>query len=374
MVVAMIGGITLRPVIGILAYRKGSTFQNSKFLCDLVREGNNLGAQVYAFSYLDLLEKERKIIGFVPDRGGKWHRETFPWPDVVIDFCRMLRKPFRDMRRRKDLFVYANHKFTYKWKAMKLFSESDEVKKWIPETLIYSPSNLNEMLKKHAIVYVKPGNGTGGRSVVKIKRLADKYVMQGRRRSGHIVRLSLNSSDSVINCLNRWVRAEQIRSGKFIVQQGLDLELLPGRVMDARILIQKDGDGKWKITGKALKVGGKHSPTTNLIYRDGQVLRFRDFIPRRFGVQKAEQIDKECDQLALRLMEVIERKFGLMIEFGLDVGIDTKGKVWLIEANPKPGHSAFMKTKEYDIYRKSLRRPIQYALSVIRTGAAEASD
>lgn len=356
----------MKPVIGILAYRKGSTFTNSAFLSDLITEGHKLGAIVYAFSYLDIMEHTKKIRGFVRGSNGKWHGRISPWPDVVIDFCRMLQKPFRDMRRRTDLFEYANHKFTYKWKAMKFFAASDEVKKWIPKTLLYSSSHSSSMLTKHPIVYVKPTNGTGGQSVAKIKRLADAYLFQGRTRSGKIINMEYRSKESVLNRLNQWVRSQQVRSGTFMVQQGLDLELLPGRLLDARILIQKDGKGKWSITGKVLRVSGKNSPTTNILHADGYVLRFKDFITQRFGAQKAEEIENECDRLAFRLMKVIEREFGSMIEFGLDVGIDTKGHVWLIEANPKPGHKVFIKSKEYAVYLESIRKPIQYAQYLIQ--------
>lgn len=356
----------MKPVIGILTHRSGLIFPNNKFIEGLIREGKKIGAVVYAFSHLDIIEKNKTIRGFIPDSLGNWHGSACPWPDVVIDFCRVLRKPFRVMRRRKDLFVYANHKFTNKWKATEFFASSEQVKKWIPETFSYSPSRLSRMLEKYPIVYVKPGNGTGGHSVAKIIRLADGYLVQGRKKSGEIIKQKLNSEATVLSRLNQWVRSEQIRSGKFMVQQGLDLELLPGRLIDARILIQKNGKGEWVITGKVLRVGGKNSPTTNLS-ADGKALRFGNFIRERFGSNKAEQIEQECHRLAFRLMEVVEQRFGSMIEFGLDVGIDTKGNVWLIEANPKPGHDAFIKSKEVAVYRDSIRRPIQYAMYLIQT-------
>ena len=106
---------------------------------------------------------------------------------------------------------------------------------------------------------------------------------------------------------------------------------------------------------------GRNIDVRILVQKDGKALRFHKFITQRFGAQKAKKIENECNQLALRLMKVIERKYGSMTEFGLDVGMDTEGNVWLIEANPKPSHDAIMKSKEYDVYLKSIRRPIQYA-------------
>ncbi|WP_010494025.1 YheC/YheD family protein [Paenibacillus elgii] len=347
--------------IGILAHRQGNIFLNSRFLSDLVTEGRKLGANVYVFSHKDVQEESRTIHGFTPS-GGRWTGATCPWPDVVIDFCRKLYKPFRDMRSRKDLFVYANHKFTYKWKAMELFAESDKLERWIPKTSLYSPQALEQMIENYDLVYVKPGNGTGGHSVLSIKKTAGGYRLQGRKRSGRIVVTPVMTKQRVIRWTNRWVRTEKIRSGSFMVQQGLDLQLIPRRQADVRLLIQKNEIGNWEVTGKVLRVGAKNSPTTNLIYGDGKVLGFQTFIKSRFGLDKAKEIELECEELAHRLMEVVEERFGSMVEFGLDVGVDVNGRVWLIEANPKPGHTAFIKSKEMATYRKSIRRPIQYAM------------
>lgn len=351
-----------KPVIGILAHRSGNIFMNAKFLQDIVQEGKKQGVHVYVFSHMDLKESSRTIRGFTPTPSGKWRESICPWPDVVIDFCRKLYKPFRDMRRRKDLFTYANHKFTYKWKSMKLFASSTQVKRWIPETFIYSAAKLVQMLEKHPIVYVKPGNGTGGHSVAKIQKVNGGYLIRGRKKSGAVVKHKASSKEAVTRWFSKWVQSEQIRSGKFMIQQGLDLELIPGRLMDARLIIQKDGEGKWGVTGKVLRVGGRNSPTTNLLYGDGKALRFQTFMKEHFGIQKAKEIDQECERLALNLMEVVEQRFGSMIEFGLDVGVDVKGNVWLIEANPKPSHDAFLKSKEFAAYRTSIMRPIQYAI------------
>jgi D-alanine-D-alanine ligase-like ATP-grasp enzyme len=65
--------------------------------------------------------------------------------------------------------------------------------------------------------------------------------------------------------------------------------------------------------------------------------------------------------MAMHLVNVIERRFGSMIEFGLDVGIDTEGRVWLIEVNPKPSHNALLEVKDVKTYRRSIQLPILYA-------------
>ncbi|OXM85422.1 YheC/YheD family protein [Paenibacillus rigui] len=359
-----------KPVVGILVHRNGNVIRNARFLRDLVRESDKLGAHVYVFSHLDLNERSRTIRGFTPDSGGRWRMGTHPWPDVVIDFCRKLYKPFREMRRRQDLFTYANHKFTYKWRAMRLFADSDRVKQWIPETLMYSAPELERMLQKHPIVYVKPGNGTGGHSVAKIQKVSGGYWIRGRKRSGAVVNQKVGSMKAAVRWFNRWVQSQQIRSGKFMIQQGLDLELIPGRMVDTRLLIQKDGSGQWGVTGKVLRVGGRNSPTTNLLYGDGKALRFETFMKDRFGAQKAGEIDRECERLAHQLMGVVEDRFGSMIEFGLDVGIDVQGNVWLIEANPKPSHDAFLKSKELACYQASIRKPLEYAMYVANQSAS----
>jgi len=349
-----------KPVIGILTWRAGLRFKESRYLRQLVKEGRSLNADVFLFSAADINAAHRTIRGYVPTQGGGWSSSIHPWPDIVIDRCRVGGEDYRKVRNSK-LFEYANNKYTNKWNATNLFLSTASMRKWMPETVEYSPDRLRSMLKKYSLLYIKPGNGTGGRSIIKLMSLNKSYAVLARSRQLAKRAETFNDESALIDWLNRWVSREKIRDGNFMVQQGLNLAIVPGRVADMRLLIQKDGQGEWKVTGYGIRVGPKGSSTSNL-HGGGKAMIFESLIAKRFGEERMETIRKECFDLAFATVETIEQRFGGMMEFGLDIGIDNEGKVWLIEVNPKPGRDIFLGIGRTDLYRKACRMPLQYAI------------
>src|SRR5690242_7099241 len=102
-----------KPLVGILTYRNKNKFYDEGFFRDLVREGRKVGANVFLFSHLDLQADGKHVQGYIPSPSGSWQERIFPWPDVVIDRCRKWDKAFIEMRK-KNLFLYANHKYIKK--------------------------------------------------------------------------------------------------------------------------------------------------------------------------------------------------------------------------------------------------------------------
>ncbi len=354
-----------KPIIGILTWRKGNRFQEPVYFRRLIAAGRELGAEVFLFSHTDAFIRSRQIRGYVPSANGGWVSRLFPWPDAVIDRCRKGEPGYREFRR-KNLFPYVNSTYTRKWNATQLFMREDNVKKWIPVTREYSPSHLRSMLESYPLLYIKPGNGTGGRSIVKLERTPRGYEVQGRDRASRKKSARFQSISALTQWLNRWVKEQQIRNGNFMIQQGLQLSLVPNRVCDVRLLIQKNEHGIWTVTGLGVRVGPPNSATSNL-HGGGKAVPFDKFMTARFGAQRTQAILQECHELAHEVVKTIEKHFGSMMEFGLDIGVDVNGRVWLIEVNPKPGREIFRETGQIGLYKTAIRRPLQYALHVIQS-------
>jgi len=355
-----------KPVIGILTWRQGKRFEEPRYLRRLVQAGQRLGAVVYLFSHQDVLIAKRKVRGFVPSPGGGWQVRPFPWPDIVIDRYRKRVKEYLRLRHRK-LFAYANSTFAKKWKITQLLGADERVKRWIPQTVTFSPKALQHMLAQHPLLYIKPGNGTGGRSILKVAAHSHGYQLQGCDRTMAKQTLRVRTAAALENQVKRWVQEQQIRDGNFMVQQGIDLALTGNRVTDVRLLIQKNENGEWSVTGSGVRLGAPGSSVSNL-HGGGRAIPFESFMGSRFGAERAEEILQECHELAHATAETLEEHFGRMIEFGLDIGVDVNGNVWLIEVNPKPGREIFRQMGARETYAEAVRRPIQYALYLIRTG------
>jgi len=360
-----------KPLIGILAYREGSVFFEPDYFRQLVAQGRELGADVFLFSPRDVDMEARLINGFVPAEGKGWKERRFAWPDVVIDQYRYypLEKhkgylPFR----KQNLFVYANSRFANKWRVHHVLAEDELMNRWLPESRPFSKQNVAEMLELYPLLYIKPTNGSGGRSILCVEKRLNGYVLRGRTKMQGTRVQKIASQQQLLQRLHQWVHHQKHGNELFFIQQGLRLDLLPRRTVDTRLLIQKNGEGEWKVTGMGVRVGGIKSSTSNL-HGGGKAVSTGRFFASRFGREKARDIIAECRELAHRTVAVIERHYGSMLEFGLDIGVDVTGKVWLIETNPKPGREILRKTGQLERYQLAVRRPLEYALFLIKQEA-----
>ncbi|MEJ8544796.1 YheC/YheD family protein [Brevibacillus borstelensis] len=356
-----------RPIIGILTWREGKSFAEPSYFRKMIRAGEELGCTVFLFSPADVSANGRQVRGYIPAARG-WQARVFPRPDAVIDRYRYTpTEAFRKyvaFRKASDL-VYTNNRLANKWKVHEVLVKDSRMHRWLPETALYNRLALQKMLARHSLLYVKPVNGTGGRNILSVEKTPQGYHLLGRDKQRAKVSTVIRQLESVQNRVKKWATRD-----KYIVQQGLHLNLVPGRAVDMRLLIQKNGEGQWSITGAGMRVGGVKSATSNL-HGGGKAVPVKAFLSARFGEQKTGEIIQDCEQLAYQTVETLENHFGRLMEMGLDIGIDVKGRPWLIEVNPKPGREIFREMGSLGQYREAIKRPIQYAMYLARSGTGK---
>jgi hypothetical protein len=148
---------------------------------------------------------------------------------------------------------------------------------------------------------------------------------------------------------------------RYIVQQRIHLLRVNGNITDVRILVQKDENGLWTVTGKACRVGRLGSITSN-ISGGGCGHRVPHVLARHFSdPQVRTRIIQEIDYLALEAARVLENDISSIGELGIDIGIDTHGKLWFIEANLKPARKVFILIGAKSTRRASVMKPMQYS-------------
>lgn len=347
-----------KPRIGILTWRQGTRFAEPAYFRRLLEAGERLGATVFLFSPPDVSFASKEVKGFIRTAKG-WESRQFGWPDVVIDRYRYTpTQAFKDYVafRQKQSFLYANNRLANKWKVHQVLWREPKMHRWLPETINYSRTGLRNMIARHPQLYIKPSNGTGGRGILCLKRTQQGYRLLGRDKKRAKIESVQPSLQLAASKVARWVN-----NGMFVIQQGLNLDLIPGRSIDMRLLIQKNEHGEWSITGQGMRIGGAKSATANL-HGGGKAMRVKPFLERYFSAGQTEYIIQECADLANQTAHTIEQHFGRMMELGLDIGIDVKGNVWLIEVNPKPGREIFRELDAPETYKQAIQRPLQYAL------------
>ncbi|UUZ80599.1 YheC/YheD family protein [Paenibacillus sp. P26] len=188
-------------------------------------------------------------------------------------------------------------------------------------------------------------------------------LMQGRDPNRRILPEQKILLSQLPMKLNGWKLEE-----KYIVQQGIPLTLKNGRVHDYRMLVQKDGQGEWQITGCVGRVGPRQSVTSNL-HGEERRYRWKRLLAQRFKEARIKEIRQEAYSLGLAVARRLESKFGTLCELGLDLAVDPDGHVWSLEVNPKPSREVFRRIGESSAYRKAITRPLEYALWKLKQGS-----
>lgn len=213
----------------------------------------------------------------------------------------------------------------------------------LPSTAVLSKENMLSFLDKYSKVVAKPAGGSGGAGVMMVKSVGDnKYTVQ----SGAKKRTVKGKSDTY-----SYVRSRtKIR---YLVQRGISLARVNGRPFDIRVMVQRRKGSSWKVTGMMVKVAGAGYIITNIKRSGGRALPLVTAIKRSNirGISTSSLLAR-IQSLALRSARRLATYYSGHRVFGLDMGIDSKGRVWIIEANLTPDITLFLKIKDKSMYRK----------------------
>lgn len=346
-------------LVGVLSTRRAGAhpFPEGGYFRQLMKAGRRLGIRVIAFSPLDINWANGTVLGFTHN-GSSWQAGRYPVPRIVYDRIFASRghwqRYWSNARRMRQTYRvrFMGRGLHGKWQFYRIARRVPELKPHIPETHVITGTGIVlAMLNRHRTVYLKPVFGSGGRGIIRVTRRGSMYLVKmsgGGRRT-----LSAAELPAVLAGTGR----------RYVVQQGLDLAYLQGSPYDVRSIVQKNGEGEWQVTGKAARIGRRHSITSNL--HTGGHARTVQAVLESYFPDRAAEIEQEIDSLAIQVAQVMERRAGPLCDLGLDMGIDRQGKVWLIEVNSKPGRKVFRLTRDREARRLSIETPMAYARYLI---------
>jgi glutathione synthase/RimK-type ligase-like ATP-grasp enzyme len=349
--------------LGVLAvYDQKKQLEELSFYRKLSQYGQKLGIEIEVFTPDHVKNKNKVKVFTYSEKTNKWSAKYTTIPPLIYDRCRYrgaeTYQLLRAFRRKYHDLQYLSKPLANKWRLHHVLESQEFIQDHLPPTEKYnSASQLLAFVKKHQIVYVKPKNGTGGRGILRIERIAPyTYLMKGRNLN-RLILAPITFSEK------QFVKKIQSLSlnDTYIIQKGIQLTLKNGRVHDYRLLIQKNSEGNWSITGCAGRIGPAKSVTSNL-HGGGMAVRLESILQTRFAnKEKIQIIKKHLSEFAHELAQVLDEKYGPLCELGLDLAIDPKGKIWLIEVNPKPSRDVFRRIQAKDMYRNAITRPLEYA-------------
>jgi hypothetical protein len=319
-----------------------------------------MGAICFAFRGNDINFKQAQIRGYTYHNHG-WETALYPIPDVIYARCQGYAFNQHNMRAKLSRMGvhFLNPPALGKWKTYNTVAQNPALLTYLPDTRVLSQfKELDVMLKKYRHVYMKPVTGSQGKKIIRVsKNINSKAYEYQYQHDQHPVKAKAYS-------LEELERSLKIIMGRdrYIVQQQINLLRSGERIMDLRVMVQKDRNGDWLLTGKVFRIGKTGSITSN-ISGGGSASKVKDQLNRKFNDSKeVQRIMDEVDFLALETARTIEIRLGPIGELGIDIGVDQKARIWLIEANLMPARKIFSLIGDTEARLLSIQRPILYAL------------
>lgn len=360
--------LALGPLIGVLVSRDfpqqpDKPFGNMTMFCrELAYACRNEGAFVYFFTPSGIGSGHDGVEGWIYNSG--WQRKSLPAPDIVnnrlttrkLENLPAVQRFMKEIKQRYGAHVF-NEKFLDKSEVFEALGNDAALRRYLPEShLLRQYATLKSMGSRYPVLFLKPVRGSLGKGIIRLSRqgpdgwLALYTTAGGTKKQTYPSLLKFYSS-----------MAAKMKTVRYLIQQGLTLIDSDGRPIDFRALTQKNAGGKWTVTSIVGRIAGNQHYVSNLA-RGGTLATVREAVaksnlPAAYRKDALARLSRAALEISRGIDTHIPAHFG---ELGIDLAIDTGGKIWLLEVNSKPSKKDNTPLNEGKI-RPSVRMMIQYA-------------
>ncbi|WP_276352896.1 YheC/YheD family protein [Cohnella caldifontis] len=344
-------------------------FAESGFLRRLILAGIAAGLRVFAFDPRMWRPNGKTVPGWTPEpEGTGWRLSEHPLPALLYDRAWPAdddeRVRFRQAMSELESAlkpIRLNGKLPGKWRVFSVLSGHAQTSRLLPPTEIYDgPGSFHDFLKRcGGSLFLKPAGGGQGRRTAACTTETDGRVrVRGRSGANRPFDLTFRDGREASGKLERW-----IGNRLYLMQPYLSLTGSDGKPFDIRVLAQKNGRGRWAVTGIAARCGPAGTVTANL-HGGGRACPADERLSDLFGTARSAEILREIRGVCAPIVRILEQHFGRFCELGLDFGLDQSGRLWFLEANSKPGRRA-MSAIGASAANAAAARPIAYAKSIL---------
>ncbi|MGG6313051.1 YheC/YheD family protein [Paenibacillus macerans] len=359
--------LQLGPLLGILLSQdypgnpERPFGQMTLFCKELANACSRQGVYVYFFTPKHIGASSNQVSGWVYNNG--WKQAQLPAADVFynrLNSRKLENKPsvqhfMKEVKSRYGSHFF-NEKYLDKTEVFDALSRDVSILRYLPESHLFrNYAMLKTMCAKHPIVFLKPIKGSLGKGIIRISRLEGGAYQTLTAQVGGTRRQTYPNLTKLFSALSGKMKAT-----RYQIQQGLHLIEVDHRPVDFRALVQKNLSGKWNTTSIVARIAGSQHFVSNLA-RGGTLSTVKDAIARSLlpaGVKAkvGAKLKKAALDIAQSVDAQIPAHFG---EFGIDLAVDTSGRVWLLEVNSKPSKNDNTPMGEGKI-RPSVKQVIEY--------------
>lgn len=356
--------IAIGPVIGFLL-GNDTSFYNPKHMkkySDRFGIYNKVGGLIYAFSPKSINWQDRTAYGLYYNIDAKsWEYGCFPLPEVVY------RRDFHSHPRYiKKLIKFTGGKLfnSYRFSKYEFYNiirQNRELNQYLPPTeLSLAFDQVKKFIDSHSKVILKPLDLSRGRGICIIEKMDAIYKTTDYRYRNPKVSVFKDSES-----LENFFVINKKFFKRYLIQKCLPFARIGPSVFDIRVVMQKQKNKDWGCTGIECRVANNDSHLTN-ISKGGYALSLDEALNQAFP-EDYKLLAQQVHELSQKFCLYMDTTGEHYAEFGVDIGIDTDKKLWLIEANVFPSFKGFKKM-DWQTYLSIRYTPLLYALSLTKFG------
>lgn len=283
-----------------------------------------------------------------------WELRTIPIPQVIYDRGSSLKSV-------NDSFLFSANwinipRFLSKWETYCILSKKNTINNHIPNTALLTLKTFKLFIANYQSCFIKPEYGSNGRSVYKVEKKKTNYLVKSGGTKVH------QKSFADVNKLYLYLKSTSHKN--LLVQQPLELYKTNSSPMDMRVLVQKNAYNQWEVSAVNQRIASPNAVITN--YSAGA----RDiFYPPYQDLTNMGLSWKELESFALTVTKSLDKYFDKLGELGLDICLDNKSKLWMLEANTRPSSKAYRNVSE-KYWRRIFGNPLDYAIYLVKQSYA----
>jgi hypothetical protein len=224
-----------------------------------------------------------------------------------------------------------------KLERQRIMARKRALRPYLIKTGKFGRLRLRKYLKRYKTVFVKPVYGRGGRGIIKVsKRGARSYRLQKGSRAR-----MFRSKRRVAGEVKKLTRGKP-----YLVQRGIRLLTLGGRPIDFRIFMLKPGH-KWVCMGIMGRWAAPGRVVTNYS-AGGKALSLSGALKASRGLShsRIRHIERKLIRIGHQVAKAFSGRYRHVRKLGIDVALDRRLRIWILEPNTDPGYNLFRHHKD----------------------------
>lgn len=332
---------------------------------ELAKASQGMDVSLYFFADGHVHFENKYVVGLYYDFiQSIWRFKKFPFPHVLYDrgggISNKSKAVIKKFREQGVENINGRHFFD-KWDLYNRLSKLETMQSYLPVTIKGEKArDVVQVLNRYGRVYVKARRGSCGTGVIRIEKLGDDrfryhYSYGSSLFSGTVTELDL------IKIIDHY-----FAHYPFIIQKPIDLIKKEQSIIDFRSEVQKNAKGQIFVFGTTARIGRPRAPIASNT-REEDYYPFEKFVKDTMNLRglKAFELQARVNRFLLTVFRAVEQVYGPFGEMGIDFGIDTQGRLWLIECNSKSAKVALYHAFGQQKVRQSFRNLLLYAQKLV---------